>query len=59
MVINEGQNVGGSKQIVYSNYALSNAPLSQMYGDNLGRLQNIRKTWDPENVMYLTGGFKF
>jgi hypothetical protein len=59
MVINQGQDVGGSKQILYPNYALSNTPLSQMYGDNVARLQNIRKAWDPENVMYLTGGFKF
>jgi hypothetical protein len=59
MVLNQGQDVGGSKQIRYPNYALSNTPLSEMYGDNVARLQSIRKAWNPENVMYLTGGFKF
>lgn len=59
MVIAQGQNVGGSKQIVYPNYALDDTPLSQMYGNNQAKLQSIRQAWDPDNVMYLTGGFKF
>ena len=59
ITLNEGQDVGGSKQILYPNYALDNTPLSKMYGDNVQRLMNIRKSWDPNNVMYLTGGFKF
>ena len=57
--IADGQDVGGKKQIRYPNYALQNTPLSEMYGDNVARLQRIRTAWDPENVMYLTGGFKF
>jgi hypothetical protein len=59
LALDDGQNVGGSNQILYPNYALANTSLSQMYGNNVARLQNIRKAWDPENVMYLTGGFKF
>jgi hypothetical protein len=59
IVLNEGQDVGGSKQILYPNYALDDTPISQMYGSNLAKLQSIRQAWDPENVMYLTGGFKF
>lgn len=57
--VNEGQNIGGSNQILYPNYALSDTPLEQMYGNNVPRLQSIRKSWDPTNIMYLTGGFKF
>lgn len=59
LALNDGQKVGGSKQIIYPNYAPENTPLSQMYGKNLAKLRKIRKTWDPANVMYLTGGFKF
>lgn len=59
MALDDGQDIGGSKQITYSNYAGEDTPLSKMYGNNLPRLQTIRKEWDPDNVMYLTGGFKF
>ena len=59
LALNDGQKVGGSKQIIYPNYAPENTPLSQMYGNNLAKLRKIRKAWDPNNVMYLTGGFKF
>ncbi len=57
--VDDGQNVNGTLQIRYPNYALENTPLSEMYGNNVPRLQNIRKAWDPDNVMNLTGGFKF
>jgi len=57
--LDDGQNVNGAIQIRYPNYALDTTPLSEMYGDNLPRLQSIRKAWDPDNVMNLTGGFKF
>jgi Berberine and berberine like len=59
IVLSEGQDIRGSKQILYPNYALSDTPLEQMYGENVQRLRNIRKSWDPNDVMYLTGGFKF
>jgi hypothetical protein len=32
--------------------------ISQMYASNVAKLQSIRQASDPENVMYLTGGFK-
>ena len=57
--IDDGQNTNGTIQIRYPNYALETTPLSEMYGANLPRLQLIRKGWDPDNVMNLTGGFKF
>ena len=59
LALNDGQKVGGAKQILYPNFAPENTPLSQMYGKNLAKLRKIRKDWDPDNVMYLTGGFKF
>ncbi|CAF3417278.1 unnamed protein product [Rotaria socialis] len=59
VVLNEEKNDNGTVQIRYPNYALETTPLSEMYGDNVPRLQSIRKAWDPDNVMNLTGGFKF
>jgi len=56
--LDQGQTINGSQQIQYPNYALDDAPLSQIYGSNLARLRSIRKAWDPNNIMYLTGGFK-
>lgn len=58
LAVDDGQDVGGSKQIAYPNYASESTPLSQLYGKNLPRLQQIRKAWDRKNVMYLAGGFK-
>lgn len=58
MALDEGQDIGGSKQILYPNYAIDDTPLQHLYGNNVARLQNIRKVWDPKNVMYCTGGFK-
>ena len=57
--IEDGQDVGGSKQIRYPNYALDTTPLSELYGGNVARLRTSRQSWDPDNVMNLTGGFKF
>ena len=56
--IDDGQNVSGSNQIVYPNYALPDTPLEHLYGNNVARLQNIRAALDPQNIMSLTGGFK-
>jgi hypothetical protein len=58
----EGQNPNAP---VYVNYALhvndtvADTPLTNIYGDNLKRLNQIRKEIDPDDVMALTGGFKF
>lgn len=43
----------------YANYALFGTPLEKMYGAHLGRLREIRRKYDPDNVMYLAGGWKF
>jgi len=53
----DGQNV--SHAAVYVNYALFDTPLEDMYGRNVKRLGEIRGKIDPEDVMGLTGGFKF
>jgi hypothetical protein len=53
----DGQNV--SHAAVYVNNALFDTPLKDIYGGNLPRLRNIRIEIDPEDVMGLTGGFKF
>lgn len=59
VTLNEILNGNGTVQIRYPNYALETTPISEMYGDNVPRLQSIRRAWDPENIMNLTGGFKF
>ena len=57
--VEDGQDVGSPKQIRYPNYALDTTPLAEMYGENVVRLRTIRQSWEPDNVMNLTGGFKF
>ena len=53
----DGQNV--SHAAVYVNYALFGTPLKEIYGGNVERLRKIRAAIDPEDVMGLTGGWKF
>lgn len=55
--VTEGQDVANAP--IYGNYALYDQDLSGIYGDNLSRLQSIKATIDPNNVMGLAGGFKF
>ena len=55
--IRDGQNL--AKVASYPNYALFGTPLEKMYGIHVERLREIRRKYDPENVMYLTGGWKF
>ena len=52
----EGQNVADAT--LYGNYALADTPVEQIYGASLPRLQEIKRTVDPNGVMDLTGGFK-
>ncbi|KAK7038750.1 hypothetical protein VNI00_010635 [Paramarasmius palmivorus] len=54
--IEEGQSF--PDDILYNNYVPADTPLELLYGDNLGRLREIKRQIDPENVMGLAGGFK-
>lgn len=45
--------------LLYPNYALAGTPLELMYGENVGRLQELAKKVDPKGIMKLAGGFKF
>jgi hypothetical protein len=53
----DGQNVSHAAK--YVNYALYGTPLEDMYGGNVERLRRIRAAIDPNDVMSLTGGWKF
>ena len=53
----EGQNVSHAAK--YVNYALFGTPLEDMYGGNVERLRKIKAAIDPEDVMGLTGGWRF
>lgn len=53
----DGQEV--SQAAKYPNYALFGTPLDHMYGGNVERLRKIRAAIDPDDVMGLTGGWKF
>lgn len=55
--ISDVQNL--EKASSYPNYALFGMPLKKMYGNHLERLCEIRRKYDPDDVMYLTGGWKF
>ena len=53
----DGQKVSDAAK--YPNYALFDTPLDHMYGGNVERLRKIRAVIDPDDVMGLTGGWKF
>jgi hypothetical protein len=53
----DGQDVSHAAK--YPNYALFGTPLEDMYGGNVERLRKIRAAVDPDDVMGLTGGWKF
>ena len=55
--IQDGQDLKNAA--TYVNYAISGTPLDKMYGKHLEQLRRIRKTYDPEGVMGLAGGWKF
>ncbi|KAI0251531.1 FAD dependent oxidoreductase [Lactifluus subvellereus] len=55
--IKDGQDLTGAAP--YPNYALFGTPLEEMYGQHLERLRDIRKVYDPEDIMGLAGGWKF
>ncbi|KIJ99511.1 hypothetical protein K443DRAFT_102120 [Laccaria amethystina LaAM-08-1] len=41
------------------NFALGDTPLELLYGENVPKLRRIARKVDPEDIMGLTGGFKF
>ncbi|KAG2034061.1 FAD-binding domain-containing protein [Suillus americanus] len=53
----DGQDI--ANVAVYPNHAPPDTSLERMYGDNLPRLQAIKNAVDPDNVMALTGGWRF
>ncbi|THU86891.1 hypothetical protein K435DRAFT_682719 [Dendrothele bispora CBS 962.96] len=57
VAVNEGESSWDN--LYCPNYALADTPLVQMYGSNVDRLRKIRERVDPDNIMLLTGGFKF
>ncbi|KAF8899586.1 hypothetical protein CPB84DRAFT_1847608 [Gymnopilus junonius] len=54
-----GQTALVGAPVVHPNYAMYDTPLADMYGDNLPALRNLKFAVDPQNVMRLSGGFKF
>ncbi|KAG1747798.1 uncharacterized protein EDB91DRAFT_1262869 [Suillus paluster] len=56
LAIAAGQDVG--HVVVYPNNADPSTSIEEIYGDNLARLQDIKKAVDPNNVMGLAGGWK-
>jgi hypothetical protein len=55
--IRDGQDLKNAT--TYVNYALFGTPLKAMYGNHLEQLREIRKKYDPDDVMGLAGGWKF
>ena len=53
----EGQNL--DDLYLYPNYAIAGTPSDQLYGPNLGRLSQLKKQFDPQDVMGLTTYFAF
>ncbi|KAH7334932.1 hypothetical protein B0J17DRAFT_577084 [Rhizoctonia solani] len=56
--IAEGQDIAGAKQIKYGNYAAAAEDLSSIYGSNLDRVKELKKTYDPTSIMSLAGGYR-
>jgi hypothetical protein len=44
--------------VVYGNYANADTPIENVYGSNIEKMKEIKRRWDPEDVMGLTGGWK-
>jgi len=56
VAIAEGQDIGEAP--AYGNYAIDTTPLSRIFGNQMPRLTDIKRQYDPENVMGLAGGWK-
>ncbi|KIJ54865.1 hypothetical protein M422DRAFT_24762 [Sphaerobolus stellatus SS14] len=57
VAIQEGQS--SLDAILYNNYAQKGTDLQLLYGNNLPVLQQLRVQWDPQNLLSLTGGWRF
>jgi len=57
VAIDDGQDIANAP--LYPNYAIFDTPLKDMYGANVDKLHGLKRRVDPDNVMGLTGGFKF
>ena len=57
VALKDGQNLSHAAK--YPNYALFGTPLEDMYGGNVEKLRKIKAAIDPDDVMGLTGGWKF
>lgn len=57
VAIQEGQS--SADAILYNNYAQKGTDLTLLYGSNLPTLQALRAQYDPQNILSLTGGWRF
>ena len=48
----------GDPPALYGNYVNNGTPLSDIYGENLPSLRELKAKVDPRNIMGLAGGFK-
>jgi hypothetical protein len=55
--VQDGQN--RTDAAPYVNYAFLGTPVESMYGDNLERLRETRRRFDPRDVIGLAGGWEF
>ncbi|KAG9308232.1 hypothetical protein JVU11DRAFT_12250 [Chiua virens] len=58
MLAKQDDQGNAARTVVYPNYGIFDTPLDHLYGEHVPRLQAIKVTVDPENVMGLAGGFK-
>ncbi|KAI0339141.1 FAD-binding domain-containing protein [Trametopsis cervina] len=55
----EGQVVDAAKAGVYGNFASQHVTTpEEVFGGSLGRLREVKRVWDPRDVMGRTGGWK-
>ncbi|KAF5337654.1 hypothetical protein D9758_013012 [Tetrapyrgos nigripes] len=57
VALDEGQQVENAPH--YVNYALYDTPIEKIYGASLDKMRSVKARVDPDDVMGLTGGFKF
>jgi hypothetical protein len=50
--------LGLTPTVAYPNYAAWWTPLEDLYGANLPVLKELKKKYDPKNIMGLAGGWK-